>query len=209
MGLILAFKSANSQDEICAVPPDPAVIGDTAQSPPQEPETPKNPHAGSTVLASNCNAPVTPLSEFFKDAADKNDAFYQEKQKQHEFCSPIFKLVQIMKGHPDMKDRTAQSALKRLNEVNPDWWRRFPDTEDPTAEFIQLWKQVQFADGVDYLATAGEQARRQPVKLLEPISEGYTLYVSIALQLQSLQPKKDIMLPVGPLSLLLTDRKSV
>src|SRR5438874_8886766 len=76
------------------------------------------PHLESTG-AIECNTAL-PLIEFFLFAVEQNKVYYASKKSAHQYASPLFKLVQCLKSHSQLKNCTAADAFARLNsEVKP------------------------------------------------------------------------------------------
>jgi hypothetical protein len=160
----------------------------------------------ANVAVANGSTAALPLSDYFLLAVKINNAYYESRQGTHRYTSPLFKLVQCLKSHPDLKDRTAEDAFTRLNsEVKPDWGKLFPDVSLPSVEFVTAWEQVNVPAGASPLATIEERVINEPLTLLDtPTCEGYEHYLGIAFHFQRLTPRRDILLPVGTLSTLLS-----
>jgi hypothetical protein len=142
-----------------------------------------------------------PLSEYFTWAAEQNDAAYQNGGEAYR--SPMWEFVRLMAAHPDLKGCGAVDAFDRVSnlEVNQgerrlSWPELFPDSDDPETEFLATWDKVRVPAGQDILIYAAGLARDKPIKLRRPISEKYSLFVSIAAHLQFLRPGQYINLPV-------------
>jgi hypothetical protein len=118
----------------------------------------------------------------------------------------LFKLVQWLKSHSDLKNCTAEDAFARLNnEVKPNWALLFPDVPLPSLEFVTAWEQVNTPAGMSLWQTIEERVTNQPLTLLGASPcEGFEHYLGVAFHLQRLTPRKDILLPVTRLSELLT-----
>ncbi len=157
------------------------------------------------VDATTCPTTLS-LSDFFLWALEQNKAHYAARQGTHRYASPLFKLAQCLKAHPNLKDYEAKAAFRHLNkELQPNWGKLFPDVPLPSLEFITAWAQVNIPAGASIWAMIETLVTNQPLTLLEtPACEGLELYLAIAFHLQKLFPKSDILLPVGPLSGLLT-----
>ncbi len=147
-----------------------------------------------------------PLSDFFAWAVEQNKAYYASRQKARRYASPLFKLAQCLKSHPDLKGCTAKDAFTRVTtEVKSNWATLFPHVPLPDLEFITAWDQINIPTGASPLALIEDSVLNEPLTLLEtPACEGYEYYLGIAFHLQRLAPRSDILLPVGILSGLLT-----
>jgi hypothetical protein len=89
--------------------------------------------------------------------------------------------------------------------LRPDWAKLFPDVSLPSLEFVNAWEQVNIPAGASPLAIIEDRVMNEPLTLLDtPVCEGYEHYLGIAFHLQRLTPRRDILLPVEPLSGLLT-----
>ena len=150
--------------------------------------------------------PWQPLSDFFQSAVEQNSIFYASRQKPKQYTSPLFKLVQLLRGHPELNAYSSKDALARVNaELKPNWEVLFPHVPVPSLEFLTAWEQVTIPAGVSLWHIVEARVTASPFTLLDNTPcEGYELYLAIAFHLQSLTPRKDILLPVANVSGLLT-----
>jgi hypothetical protein len=72
-------------------------------------------------------------------------------------------------------------------------------------EFVTAWDQVNFPAGTSPGGVAREQILTRPLTLLEKPCEGYEHYLGVGFHLQRLSPRHDVLLPVKPMSVLLTE----
>ena len=147
-----------------------------------------------------------PLNEAFVRAITQNEAYYVARHGGARYTSPLFKFVQCLKAHPGLKGLAASEAFQRItNECHPNWGNLFPHVQIPSLEFVTAWDQVQFPVGVSPWDVARERVTTQPLILLDkPPCEGYEHYLGVGFHLQRITPRWDIMLPVKPVSGLLT-----
>jgi hypothetical protein len=153
--------------------------------------------------AIDCNLP---LPEFFAAALKENEAYCASRQGKERYTSPLFNLVRNLKSHPTLAACSAEEAFARLNsELHPNWGNLFPTVTVVSLEFVTAWEQANIPACSSALLLAGERAINQPLTLRKPhVCEGYDKYLAVALHLQRLTPRRDILLPVKPLSGLLS-----
>ena len=144
------------------------------------------------------NGPSQPLSEFFFSAIEQNHAFYVARQKAQHFTSPLFKLVQLLRSHPELSAYSSKDALARVNdELKPNWQSLFPDVSLPSLEFVTAWEQVIIPAGVPLWHIVEARVTASPLTLLNSaVCEGYELYLAAAFHLQSMAHRRDILLPI-------------
>ena len=149
---------------------------------------------------------LQPLTDFFLAALEENKRFRSARQHTHPFTSPIFKVVQLLKAHPALKELSAEQAWERLDEtVKPNWQTLFPEAEVPSLEFITAWNQVKMPGNVPFWQRIEVCTINKPLKLAKAsVVEGYERYLGIAFHCQKLRNDKDILLPVKEVSVLLT-----
>lgn len=151
----------------------------------------------------DCNLP---LPEFFAAALKENEAYCASRQGKERYTSPLFNLVRYLKSHPTLAACSAEEAFARLNtELKPEWGNLFPTVTVVSLEFVTAWEQANIPACSSALLLAGERAINQPLTLRKPhVCEGYDKYLAVALHLQKLTPRRDILLPVRLLSGLLS-----
>jgi hypothetical protein len=145
------------------------------------------------------------LADYFAAAIQHNKLYFETRQGKR-YTSPLFKLVQCLRAHPQLKDCTAAEAWERINtDLKPDWGELFPQVTLPDLEFITAWEQINIPSGESPLLIAEHRVKNEPLTLLHPPTcEGYETYLGIAFHLQRLTPRRNILLPVYPVSGVLT-----
>jgi len=147
------------------------------------------------------------LNEAFVSAIKQNEAYYVARHGGARYTSPLFRFVQCLKSHADLRGLAANEAFQRItDECHPNWGGLFPHVQLPSLEFITAWEQVHFPAGVSPWDVVRERVTNEPLTLLDkPTCEGYEHYLGIGFHVQRLEPRRDIMLPVKPMSGLLTE----
>src|SRR5664280_31603 len=184
----------------------------------QDAPPPSAHEASVDISGSNCKNPeaspagkaqlntTLPLTDFFPLAVEENRIYYASRQGKPLYASPMFRLARWLKAHPQLEGCTGEEAFKRLNaKVKPDWGTLFPEVSLPSLEFVTAWEQVNIPAGMFPWEAIEKRVINEPLTLLHtPTCEGYEHYLGIAFYFQRLTPRRDILLPVGPLSGLLT-----
>ncbi|MGE5610672.1 MAG: hypothetical protein ACM359_15585 [Bacillota bacterium] len=124
-----------------------------------------------------------------------------------EYRSSLWDFTRLLRGHPELRDRTAKDAWRQVDAIVNAWgggrvgWSWFGLTRvDAECEFLSVWDAVRKPEAVDPVAHALRLAQTRPLVLRKAIAdarpEQYPVFVSLAGWLQVVHPERPILLPV-------------